>query len=166
MNKAIFFDRDGVLNREIGDYVTRIEDFELLPDAVECIQIANQHGFLVFVITNQGGIDKQLYTIDELYTFHNVLIKACEAKGATIQEIFFCSHHPLNGNCICRKPDSVMLEKAIAKYNIDVKRSIMFGDTPRDIEAAEKVHVKGVLVQPNTDKISLLIKEIQRIQDN
>lgn len=166
MNKAIFFDRDGVLNREIGDYVTRIEDFELLPDAVECIRLARDNGFMVFVITNQGGIDKQLYSIDNLHSFHTVLLEACSLQGLTIDEIFFCSHHPVAGNCICRKPDSVMLEKAIAKYNIDVKQSLMIGDTQRDMDAAAKVNLKGLLVQPNSNKISLLRKEIQAIQYN
>ncbi len=166
MNKAVFFDRDGVLNREIGDYVCRIEDFELLPDAIECIVLAKESGFMVFVITNQGGIDKGLYSIDQLHSFHAVIQAKCKEKGVQVDEFFFCAHHPIVGNCICRKPDSLMLEKAIAKYNIDTERSFMIGDTERDMEAARKSNVYGVLIQPNTDKISLLKKEIQRINNN
>src|SRR5688572_18499714 len=132
MDKAIFFDRDGVLNKEIGDYVCRIEDFELLPDAIECISLARENGFRVFVITNQGGIQKGLYTEAQLHSFHNIIREQCLQKGLVIDEIFYCRHHPIVGKCICRKPDSLMLEKAIAKYNIDTERSIMLGDTFRD----------------------------------
>lgn len=163
MERAIFFDRDGVINREIGNYVCRLEDFELLPDAIECIAIARENGFRVFVITNQGGIQKGLYSESDLHSFHEVLKGKCSERGLEIDEIFYCPHHPVVGNCICRKPDSLMLEKAVAKYRINVGESLMIGDTQRDMDAAKKVNIRGVLVQPNEDKISLLKKEIQRI---
>ena len=73
MQKAIFFDRDGVLNKEIGDYVCQIDDFEILPDAVDCIKLAKSLGFLAIVITNQGGIGKKLYSPEELNSFHQKL---------------------------------------------------------------------------------------------
>lgn len=165
MNKAVFFDRDGVLNKEIGDYICKIEDFQLLPDAVECIAMAKDNGFKVFIITNQGGIDKKRYTHADLATFHQVIIDACAQRGVIIDEIFYCPHHPIVGNCLCRKPGSLMIEKAIAKYQIDPAKSIMFGDTDRDMEAAACCNVLGILVQPNSDKISLLKKEIQRINN-
>lgn len=165
MNKAVFFDRDGVLNREIGDYVCKIEDFQLLPDAVECIAMAKENGFKVFIITNQGGIDKKRYSHRDLASFHQVIIDACDQRGVQIDEIFYCPHHPTVGHCLCRKPGSLMIEKAIAKYQIDPSKSIMFGDTDRDMEAAACCNVLGLLVQPNSDKISLLKKEIQRINN-
>lgn len=163
MQKAIFFDRDGVLNREIGDYVCRIEDFEVLTDSVASIQLAKSHGFKVIIITNQGGIDKDLYTAEELASFHQVLIDACEAAGTEIDDIYFCPHHPIKGKCLCRKPDSLMLEKAIAKHRLDPSKCLMIGDTERDMKAAEKAGVKGLLIQPNTEKLHLLEKEILQI---
>ncbi len=166
MNKAVFFDRDGVLNKEIGDYVCKIEDFEILPDAIDCILMAKENGFKVFIITNQGGIQKELYTLNQLHSFHQRIIDKCSERGVTIDEIYFCPHHPTVGNCLCRKPESLMLEKAIAKYQIDVSKSIMIGDTERDIEAAAKCNVLGILIQPNSDKIALLKKEILRINNN
>ncbi len=165
MNKAVFFDRDGVLNKEIGDYVCKIEDFQLLPDAVECIVMAKENGFKVFIITNQGGIDKKLYSHQDLKSFHNIITDACAQKGISIDEIYYCPHHPTIGNCLCRKPGSLMIEKAIAKYQIDSQKSIMFGDTERDMEAAAACNVLGIRIQPNSDKISLLKKEIQRINN-
>ena len=163
MRRANFFDRDGILNREIGNYVCKVEDFELLTDAVECIQIAKKSGFMVFIITNQGGIAKKLYTHEDLKIFHHKILNATDFK---VDEIFYCHHHPEISNCICRKPDSLMLEKAIAKYQLDKKKCFMIGDTPRDIQAAEKAGIKGLLVQPNSDKIHLLKEQITIILNN
>jgi D-glycero-D-manno-heptose 1,7-bisphosphate phosphatase len=163
LQRAVFFDRDGVLNREIGDYVCRIDDFEVLPDAVDCIKLAKEMGFLAIVVTNQGGIDKQLYSEHDLASFHRKLQEKCLEKGTQIDDFYYCPHHPVKGNCICRKPDSGLLEKAIAKYHIDTFYSLMIGDTPRDMEAAKKAGIKGLLVQPNSEKIRLLEKELQAI---
>jgi D-glycero-D-manno-heptose 1,7-bisphosphate phosphatase len=160
MQKAIFFDRDGVLNKEIGDYVCKIEDFEILPDAVDCIKLAKSLGFLAIVVTNQGGIVKKLYSAEELDTFHLKLQNACEENGTKIDDFYYCPHHPISSKCLCRKPDSLMLEKAVAKYNIDKTKSFMIGDTSRDIEAAQKAGIHGLLIQPNSNKFHLLEEEI------
>lgn len=163
MQKAIFFDRDGVLNKEIGDYVTNELDFELLPDAVDCIKLALENGFIAIVITNQGGIAKKLYDFNLVNALHNKIQKE---SGNSITEFFYCPHHQSVGKCICRKPDSLMLEKAIAKYQVDVNKSLMIGDTERDIQAAEKVGLNTLLIQPNSNKLHLLeskIKEIEKL---
>lgn len=156
MDKAVFFDRDGVLNREIGDYVCKPEDFEILPDAVETMKAAMDLGYKIFVITNQGGIGKRLYTKEILKQIHAILIEACNKQGVVITEIFYCPHHPVRSNCICRKPNSLMLEKALAKYNIDPALSWMIGDTGRDMEAAAAAGVRGYLINPNSLKHEFL----------
>ena len=163
MQKAIFFDRDGVLNKEIGDYVCQIDDFEILPDAVQCIKLVKSLGFLAIVVTNQGGIGKKLYSHEELKSFHQKLQNACLENGTEIDDFFYCPHHPISGKCLCRKPESLMLEKAMAKYNIDKNKSLMIGDTARDVEAAEKAGVHGLLIQPNSNKFRLLEEEILKI---
>lgn len=163
--RAIFFDRDGVLNREIGDYVSRLEDFEILEDAVACIKLAKEQGYMAIVITNQGGIDKALYTEEDLASFHKKLQNACHSAGTAIDDFYYCRHHPVRGHCLCRKPDSLMLEKAMAKYNIDSGQSLMIGDTERDIQAAEKVGIRALLVQPNSEKLRLLEKEIRILKN-
>jgi D-glycero-D-manno-heptose 1,7-bisphosphate phosphatase len=160
MQKAIFFDRDGVLNKEIGDYVCKIEDFEILPDAVDCIKLAKSLGFLAIVVTNQGGIGKKLYSAKELHSFHLKLQDACVENGTKIDDFYYCPHHPISSKCLCRKPDSLMLEKAVAKYNIDKTKSFMIGDTSRDIEAAQKAGIHGLLIQPNSNKFRLFEEEI------
>jgi D-glycero-D-manno-heptose 1,7-bisphosphate phosphatase len=161
--KAIFFDRDGVLNKEIGNYVCNIDDFEILPDAVDCIKLAKDNGFLAIVITNQGGIDKKLYSKEDLASFHQKLQDECLKRGTEIDDFYYCSHHPIIGKCLCRKPDSGLLEKALSKYDIDPSISLMIGDTDRDMQAAAKAGIKSLLVQPNTEKLRLLENEIQNI---
>lgn len=164
-HKAVFFDRDGVLNHEIGNYVCNKDDFKLLDDSVSCIKYAKSQGFKVIVITNQGGIDKGLYTEKDLEGFHQILQNACLQNGTIIDDFYYCRHHPTVGNCLCRKPDSIMIEKAIAKHQIDKNQCFMIGDTARDIEAATKAGIKSILIQPNQAKLHLIEEEIQKINN-
>lgn len=159
MNKAIFLDRDGIINEEIGDYVKRFEDFKLLPHLAETLKNYQSQGFLIIVITNQGGLAKGLYNLSELHKMHQYFLNEMEKAGVTIAEIYFCPHHPdFNGNCLCRKPGSLLVEKAIARFNIDPKQSYFIGDRPRDAEAGEKVGVKGIFVPSNTLLKDVLLK--------
>lgn len=159
MNKAIFLDRDGIINEEIGDYVKRFEDFKLLPHLAETLKNYQSQGFLIIVITNQGGLAKGLYTVTELNKMHQYFLNEMEKVGVTITEIYYCPHHPdFNGNCLCRKPGSLLVEKAMAMFNIDPKASYFIGDRPRDAEAGEKVGVKGILVPSNTLLKNVLLK--------
>jgi D-glycero-D-manno-heptose 1,7-bisphosphate phosphatase len=151
MNKAVFLDRDGVINLEVGDYIQRFEDFKLLPHAVKYIAALSQKGIKVFVITNQGGIAKQLYTVAELEKMHQYMFEEVERAGGHITEAYFCPHHPDYGLCLCRKPGSIMVEKALAKYDIDAASSIFIGDKERDIVCAEAAGVKGFLIEENED---------------
>lgn len=159
MNKAIFLDRDGIINEEIGDYVKRFEDFKLLPHLAETLKNYQSQGFLLIVITNQGGLAKGLYTLTELNKMHQYFLNEMEKAGVKITEIYYCPHHPdFNGNCLCRKPGSLLVEKAMARFDIDPKASYFIGDRPRDAEAGEKVGVKGILVPSNTLLKDVLLK--------
>ena len=151
MQKAIFLDRDGVLNKEIGAYVTHHDFFdvpEFVPVQLKRLQDAH---YILIVITNQGGIAKGLYTNGELNSIHQKLTAVLAKSGVTLTAIYYCPHHPDYGKCLCRKPGSLMIEKAISKYDIDAEQSFMIGDTVRDIEAAEAAGVKGILIEPNID---------------
>ena len=159
MNKAIFLDIDGIINEEIGDYVKRFEDFKLLPHLAETLKNYQSQGFLIIVITNQGGLAKGLYTLTELNKMHQYFLNEMEKAGVKITEIYYCPHHPdFNGNCLCRKPGSLLVEKAMARFDIDPKASYFIGDRPRDAEAGEKVGVKGILVPSNTLLKDVLLK--------
>lgn len=150
MNKAIFLDRDGVLNHEIYDYITKPEDFEVLEYQIPPLKKLYDEGYLLIVITNQGGIAQNRYTEEILAEMHRTLADKFEAKGAKITHAYYCPHHPtISGECACRKPKSGMLIEAIATYDIDPELSVMIGDKPRDVEAANGAGVRGILIAPD-----------------
>lgn len=150
MNKAIFLDRDGVLNHEIYDYITKLEDFEVLEYQIPPLKKLFDEGYLLVVITNQGGIALNRYTEETLAEMHEVLFNKFEEQGAEIIHAYYCPHHPsVSGPCVCRKPGSGMLLEAIAEYDIDPALSVMIGDKPRDVEAANGAGVKGILIAPD-----------------
>jgi D-glycero-D-manno-heptose 1,7-bisphosphate phosphatase len=148
MNKAIFLDRDGVINFERG-YTYRLEDFVILPDVVEVLQKLKKEGFIFIVVSNQGGISKDLYTQENVETLHHYLTNELKKQDIHFAEIYYCVHHPDRSKCICRKPDSLFIEKGLARFNIDASKSYFIGDKERDVEAAEKAGVKGILIESN-----------------
>lgn len=158
-NKAVFLDRDGVLNQEMGDYVCRLEDFQVL-DNFEALKTLQDRGYLLIVATNQGGLAKGWYTEEELAKMHLYLREIYLKRGVMITDIFYCPHHPdFTGDCDCRKPKPGLLLQAIEKYNIDPSKSYFIGDRERDMEAAAAAGVRGVLVhsdQPVSEVLDLI----------
>ncbi|RZK82257.1 MAG: HAD family hydrolase [Pedobacter sp.] len=160
-NKAIFLDRDGVLNHEIYDYITRVEDFEVLEYQIPPLKKLYDEGYMLVVITNQGGIALKRYTEEELAKMHKILFDKFEAQGAVITHAYYCKHHPSVGDdCECRKPKSGMLLEAIATYNIDPALSVMIGDKPRDVDAANGAGVKGIEIVPDEQIDYDLVKSV------
>jgi D-glycero-D-manno-heptose 1,7-bisphosphate phosphatase len=161
MNKAVFIDRDGVINNDEGlYYIYKPSDFKLNSGIIENLLRLKKAGYLLIIISNQGGIGKKLYTKNDSDHLHTILNNKLIETGISIEEFYFCPHHPDTGNCLCRKPDSLLFEKAIARFGIDPDKSYVIGDSPRDIEAAEKAGIKGILVHKNsdiTDTIHILI---------
>ena len=141
-SKCVFLDRDGVLNEELGDYIQNLEDL-IIPEGVpEALQLLKSAGFLLIVITNQAGIAKGLYGPELVYSIHE---KMQEASGGMLDDLYFCRYHPsVSGRSLSRKPDSLLLEKAIAKYDIDPTQSWMIGDRARDCEAGKKVELQTI----------------------
>lgn len=149
MDKAVFLDRDGIINYDPGDYTTSLADFTLLPGVPEHLLRLKVAGFRLIVITNQAGIAKGRYTRDTLQAMHDYFQGVCIAHGFRIDAFCFCPHHPDYSRCLCRKPGSLMLEKAISRYRIDAAQSWMIGDKERDMEAARGAGVRGLLVATN-----------------
>lgn len=145
---AVFFDRDGVLNVDHG-YVYRQEDFEWMPGAIEAIKYYNEQKYLVIVITNQSGIARGYYTENDVKVLHEYMASELKRNGAHIDAFYYCPHHPegkvekYRGSCTCRKPAAGMLVQAIEEWAIDIDYSIVIGDKLSDVEAAEKVGIKG-----------------------
>jgi D-glycero-D-manno-heptose 1,7-bisphosphate phosphatase len=155
-NKAVFLDRDGVINRDIQNYTYCIEDFELLPGVVESITELKSKGYMIIIITNQGGISKGLYKIIDVDILHRHMKSILADNGAIIDEIYFCPHHDINEKCLCRKPGSLLIEKALARFDIDPDRSFMIGDRQRDVDAGKAAGVTGILVTANSDLTAAL----------
>lgn len=149
-NKAVFLDRDGIINRERGEYTWKKEDFIFVDEIFENLSDLQKRGYLLIVISNQGGIAKKLYSPKEFDFITDFMVKEFQSQGILITDVLFCPHHPdFNGKCICRKPDSGLFEKALAKFNIDPQLSYMIGDKKRDSTAAEKAGIRSFLAEAN-----------------
>ena len=159
MQKAIFLDRDGIINTEIGHYILREEDFCMNPGLVPFLKIMQSKGFIFIVISNQGGVAKGLYTHQFLHTLHAKVKTLFQESGLPLLEIYYCPHHPDFGKCICRKPDSLLVEKALARFKLDAANCWFIGDAERDIRAAAKAGVKGILVESNSN-LELIAEKI------
>lgn len=160
MNKAIFLDRDGVINREMGDYVTCVDDFKINPGVGEALRKWAEAGYLLIVITNQGGIAKGLYTEKTLQVMHEKMHQALAQDDVVLTAVYHCPHHPSTGACLCRKPDSLLIEKAIARFHIDPAASFFIGDKDRDIQAGLKVGVKGIRIEANAPLDSIDLSKV------
>ena len=156
MNKAVLLDRDGVINRERGDYTFRIEDFEILPDVFEALQMLQKAGYLLIIISNQSGIGRGLFKIEDTEKMHGYLLDELKKHHIRIEEIYYCVHHPETGSCLCRKPDSLNVEKALARFNIDPAQSFFIGDKERDTIAGERLGVKGILIESNASLVEAI----------
>ncbi len=159
---CVFFDRDGVLNVDSG-YVHRCEDFVWMPGAIDAVKFLNDRGVLAIVITNQSGIARKLYTEDDLHRLNSWIQSELAKNGAHLDGIYYCPHHPSEGDaryvqdCLCRKPRSGLLLKAIEDWKIDVTRSFLIGDRASDVTAAEAVGVRGILFD-QTRHLNLLVE--------
>lgn len=140
--KCVFLDRDGVLNQDTDGYLYQAEEMIIPDGVVEGLQKMKEAGYLLIVITNQAGIAKGLYSKEEVWNCHRHFQNQC---GHLLDDLYFCSHHPdFDTRSLMRKPESLMLEKAIAKYDIDVMSSWMVGDRSRDMQAGKRVGVRTI----------------------
>lgn len=156
---ALFLDRDGVINRERGQHTWQLEEFEVLPDVAEAVLAAYAAGLLVIVVTNQSGIALGLYGHADVERLHTYLHRQLAQRGAHIDAVYYCPHHPDHGRCLCRKPGGLLFERAVARFGIDPSRSLMVGDRQRDVDAAKTVGIRGVLVEANQPLMPLLKRE-------
>ena len=143
-NRAVFIDRDGTMAPDV-QYCRRPEDFKLFPGVAEAIRKLNESRFKVVVITNQSGIGRGYFTEKTLRSIHQKMIEDLKQKGATLDGIYYCPHHP-DDNCECRKPKTGLLHKAKQDLDIDFERSYMIGDMALDIQAGKSAGCRTILV--------------------
>ncbi len=148
MNKAVFFDRDGVLNYDSPNYVYDVESYEIYPDLPETVAYLKKKNYLLIVITNQAGLSRGIYNRDQMNACHKKLQESCENA---FSKIYYSPYHPDQSKSLSRKPGTLLFEKAIAKFNIDVTSSWMIGDRDRDLIPAKKLGMKTVGVKRHND---------------
>jgi D-glycero-D-manno-heptose 1,7-bisphosphate phosphatase len=149
---AVFLDRDGTINEEIG-YIDRLENLRLIPGAAEAIRLINASGMKTVVVTNQSGVARGIITESFVAETHARLGEMLRVEEASLDGIYFCPHHPTEGRgnylqeCECRKPSPGLLLRAAAELHLDPARSYMVGDTLKDIEAGARAGAQGILVR-------------------
>lgn len=153
-NRAVFLDRDGTINVE-KHYLHKIEDFEFLPEAVDALRILQDAGYLLIIVTNQSGIGRGYYTIEDFLTLNEWMLKELEKNEVHISKVYYCPHIPnalvkeYRKSCTCRKPALGMYNRAIEEFNIDLNHSYAIGDKLRDCTICEKSNCKGFLIEKN-----------------
>jgi D-glycero-D-manno-heptose 1,7-bisphosphate phosphatase len=154
VNRAIFLDRDGVINQRPveGEYITRWEDFHILPGVAESISLLNRAGFRVIVITNQRCVAKHQITEAALQEMHRRMLEVLSAQGATLDAVYYCPHDH-EPACQCRKPQPGMILEAAQAWSIDLKASWMIGDSSSDIEAGRRAGCKTIYISGKTAEI-------------
>jgi len=136
MDRALFLDRDGVINIE-KDYLYKIEDFEFIDGIFELCSYYRDLGYKIFVVTNQSGIARNYYTEDDFLKLTSWMLQVFLKYGVKLEKVYYCPHYPdITGECLCRKPKPGMLLEAAVEFSIDLKNSLLIGDKERDIEAA------------------------------
>jgi len=152
MKKVVFLDRDGVINDPQDNYyVHRIEDFVINTGIMEGLQILSDKGYEFVIISNQGGISKGEFSVDDVDILHDHLIAEFESNGIMLSAIYYCPHHDTIEKCLCRKPEPLMLEKAMSQLDIDPEISYFIGDKESDIEAGKRADVNTILINKNQD---------------
>ncbi|RPJ17845.1 MAG: D-glycero-beta-D-manno-heptose 1,7-bisphosphate 7-phosphatase [Desulfobacteraceae bacterium] len=162
-DKFVFLDRDGVINRDSPEYVKRWSEFEFLPRSLNAIRLLTEHKCTVIVITNQSILNRRMASLDDLEFTHSMMKKVVKEVGGEIKDIFFCPHAPEDG-CSCRKPEPGLIFHARDKYGIDLGKSIMVGDSAKDIECAKKAGCRyAVLVKTGSYEQAIRTLEEQKI---
>jgi D-glycero-D-manno-heptose 1,7-bisphosphate phosphatase len=157
--KVVFLDRDGVINRDSPDYIKSWSEFEFLPGSLEALKKLTMNGFVVMVITNQSVIHRKMISLTALEHIHDMMKKTVLSSGGDIKDIFFCPHIP-EDQCDCRKPNTGLILKAEKKHRIDLKASIMVGDSAKDIECARNAGC-GTVILVKTGNGALAEKQLK-----
>lgn len=154
--KIVFLDRDGVINRfpGYGGYVTRVKDFHFLPGALAAIKTLTEMGYTLFVISNQAGVSRGVYSEYKLNQITNHMLKEIRRAGGKIKSVLYCIHAS-NVGCDCRKPNIGSIKKAMQLVNKTLrhtKKSFFIGDAESDIEAGRTAGCKTIFVLSGKDK--------------
>lgn len=145
--RAIFLDRDGVINRKLPPdrYVAHVDEFHFLPAAIDALALLSEMGFTLIVVTNQRGIARQLMTEEDLQRVHDFMRTEVAKKGVILDGIYWCPHEEFE-RCPCRKPEPGMILKGARDVGVDLSSSYMVGDSPADVEAGRRAGTRTVFI--------------------
>ena len=166
-NKALFLDRDGVINIE-KNYLYKIDDFEFIEGIFDLCRHYQELGHLIFVVTNQSGIARGYYNISDFDILTSWMLNQFKLKNITISKVYYCPHHPdISSTCSCRKPKPGMILQAQREYNIDLNNSILIGDKESDIDAAIDAGIEATYLydESNSVKLSKAKKIINKLEE-
>lgn len=171
MKKALFLDRDGVINVEI-DYLHKKEDFVFIEGILDLCRYFQTKAYLIIVVTNQSGIARNYYTEEDFQALTTWMIEEFAKHDIRISKVYHCPHHPkITGACSCRKPEPQMLLQAQSEFNLDMQNSLLVGDKERDIEAGLNAGLKETYLfvqngdKPNT-KATKVVSKLENIWKN
>lgn len=143
MKKALFLDRDGVINKE-KNYLYKIEDFEFIDGVFETCRYFQEKGYLIVIVTNQAGIARGIYTEEDYQKLTKWMLNEFTKQQISIAKVYHCPHHPdFTGPCGCRKPGPGMILQAQQEFDIDLKNSILVGDKYSDVESGTVAGIKN-----------------------
>ena len=170
MHKAIFLDRDGVINIE-KDYLYKIEDFEFIDGLFDSLKYLQKLGYKLFIITNQSGIARNYYTKEDFDNLTSWMLKEFEKNGIEISQVELCSHGP-DDNCSCRKPKIGMIKNILNNFQIDLENSWLIGDKSSDILCAKNADIKNTIqvksghkFDESKSKANFVCNSIKNIED-
>ena len=162
---ALFLDRDGVVNIE-KNYLHKVEDFEFIDGIFALCKKYQELGYLIVVVTNQSGIARGYYSEEDFTVLTRWMVDVFNREGISISEVYYCPHHPdISGVCSCRKPEAGMLLDAAKTHTIDLKRSLLVGDSERDITAAHRAGVEETYLFSPDAKTSAATKIIRSLKE-
>ncbi len=167
MKKALFLDRDGVINVEVN-YLYKIEDFEFIDGIFNLCKFYQELGYIIVVVTNQSGIARNYYNENDFNILTNWMIEEFDKNDIEIKKVYYCPHHPeISGECTCRKPNPGMLLTAAKEFDIDLENSIIIGDKERDIEAGLNAGLRETYLfdDKSTCKESKATKIVSKLED-
>ncbi|MDA4112120.1 MAG: HAD family hydrolase [Thaumarchaeota archaeon] len=146
--RAVFLDRDGVLNKERKDHVKSVRELEIIPGVPEAIAKLSPLDLKIITITNQSVINRGLTTREEVEKIHKKMSQSISAKGGRIDAVYYCPHRP-DEDCDCRKPKTGLFRTAALDFDLDLGQSWFVGDKETDAEAANKLGCHFIRVQTN-----------------
>lgn len=150
MSRAIILDRDGVINKNDKNYyVWKKDQLEFVDGIFENLRLLKQAGYKLFVVSNQGGISKGIYSKNEAVSLNKHIQDCLKMKQIELEDILFCPHHPEIEQCLCRKPSPLLIDRLISRYALDKSRTIFIGDSESDIQAANRAGIAGIRVKAN-----------------